>query len=193
MGHVFADMTMSLDGFVAAPGIDVERPFGDGGERLHRWLFAESSDPADRQAGEDMFTSTGAFLIGRRTFDVGIGTWGNDGAFGKPCFVVTTRPREKLVKGPTTFTFVADGIAGALEQAKAAAGEENVCVMGGASLARQYLTAGLIDEINIHLMPVIFGAGTRLFDDIGAAKIELDRTSVTESPHATHLRFRVCR
>jgi dihydrofolate reductase len=156
-------------------------------------LFSESPDPADRQAGEDMFASTGAFLIGRRTFDVGIGTWGDDGAFGRPCFVVTTRHRETLVKGPTTFTFVADGIADALEQARAAAGDENVCVMGGAKLAQQYLKAGLIDEINIHVMPVIFGAGTRLFDDIGAAKIELDQTRVTGSPNATHLRLRVCR
>jgi dihydrofolate reductase len=115
------------------------------------------------------------------------------GAFGPPCFVVTHRPGETLVKGPTTFTFVTDGVEYALAQARDAAGDRDVCVMGGAGLGQQVLAAGLVDELRIHVAPVLFGAGTRLFEDHGDAHVALERTSVVATPAATHLTFRVLR
>ncbi|MDQ4125327.1 MAG: dihydrofolate reductase, partial [Actinomycetota bacterium] len=128
MGQVVIDISTSVDGYVAGSGVTVERPFGDAGHRLHQWLGMEGVQPdaADRAAAEAMFANAGAFLLGRRMFDVGIGTWGDDGAFGLPTFVVTKRSRPNLVKGPTTFTFVTDGFAAALRQARVAAGEQDV-------------------------------------------------------------------
>jgi dihydrofolate reductase len=196
MGTVFLEITMSLDGFVAGPDVDMEEPMGKGGEVLHEWLFGDGSHApteGDRQVADEMFASTGAFVLGRRTFDVGERPWGADGAFGMPCFVVTHRARDILVKGPTTFTFVTGGIESALQQAQAAAGEKDVCVMGGAAVAREFLEAGLLDELRIDLAPVLLGAGTRLFADGVAAQIRLESTRLIESPFATHLRFRVVR
>ena len=140
-----------------------------------------------------MFAPTGAFIMGRRTFEVGEQPWGDDGAFGMPCFVLTHRSSAKLVKGPTTFAFVSEGIGKCLEQARVAAGGKDVCIMGGAGAAQQYLKAGLVDEIRIHLSPVLLGQGTRLFDNIRRELVTLERTRVTESPFATHLNFRVVR
>jgi dihydrofolate reductase len=195
MGKVFLDITMSLDGFVAAPNVDIARPMGDGGMCLHNWLFGDGTISAtriDREVADEVFAlTTGAFVIGRRMFDVGEGPWGEDGAFGKPCFVLTHRGKDKLVKGATTFSFVTDGIESALEQAKAAADGKNVFVMGGANIAQQYLKAGLVDEMRIHVAPVLLGAGTRLFDNINAQQIKLETTRVLESPLATHLNFRI--
>lgn len=192
MGQVVVEMTMSLDGFTAAPNVAVERPLGDDGERLHGWLGVDGSPVSDldREISARLFTGTGAFVLGRRTFDVGEGPWGDEGAFGMPCFVVTHRPRKRLVKGPTAFTFVTDGIESALKQAKEAAGDRDVVVMGGADVARQYLQAGLVDELRVHIMPLLLGAGSRFFD---GRRIELERTEVIESPAATHLTFRVRR
>lgn len=191
MGKLILEMTMSLDGFTAAPKVGVDHPLGEDGERLHGWLGIDGSpvSETDREISAEMFADTGAFIFGRRTFDVGEGPWGDDGAFGMPCFVLTNRPREKLVKGPTTFDFVTDGIESALKQARAAAGDKDVIVMGGAEVARQYLGAGLIDEVRIHLVPMLLGAGTRLFDS--GPRLELERTRLVESPAVTHLTFRV--
>jgi len=189
--QVFLEMTISLDGFVAASGVSLEHPLGVDGERVHAWL--ESGSDVDRAAAAALFTNTGAVLIGRRTFDLGIGRWGDDGTFGRPCFVVTHRPAERLVKGPTTFTFVTAGLERALAQAREAAGDRDVCVMGGAGLARQVLAAGLADELRIHVAPLLLGAGTRLFEDHGDAHVELERTSAVEGPAATHLTYRVVR
>ena len=194
MGKVVLDMTISLDGYIAAPNVDIEQPMGDGGMRLHKWLFGDgtvSATRADNEVADEMFVSTGAFIMGRRTFDVGEGPWGEDGAFGMPCFVLTNREKTKVVKGPTKFTFVTDGIDSTLRQAKAAAGDKDVVVMGGASIAQQYLKAGLVDEMRIHVAPVLLCAGTRLFDNIGAEQVKLERTRVIESPFATHLKFNV--
>lgn len=194
MGKVVLEMTMSLDGFVAAPNVDVARPMGDGGMCLHYWLFGDgtvSPTRIDREAADEVFKSTGAFVIGRRMFDVGEGQWGEDGAFGMPCFVLTHRHKEKLVRGATTFTFVTDGIHSTLEQAKAVADDKNVMVMGGPNIAQQYLKAGLVDEMRIHVAPVLLGAGTRLFDNISVQQIKLETTRVMESPFATHLTFRI--
>jgi dihydrofolate reductase len=196
MGTVFFEITMSLDGFIAGPDVDIEEPMGKRGEVLHEWLFGDGTHApteGDRQVADEMFALTGAFVLGRRTFDVGEKPWGSDGAFGTPCFVVTHRARDVLVKGPTTFTFVTGGIESALRQAQAAAGDKDVCVMGGAAVARQFLAAGLLDELRIDLAPVLLGAGTRLFADSVATQIRLESTRLIESPFATHLRFRVVR
>jgi dihydrofolate reductase len=189
-------MTMSLDGFVAGPNVDLARPFGDGGKCLHNWLFGDGTNApseTDRQVSREMFSPTGAFIMGRRTFEVGEEPWGDDGAFGMPCFVLTHRSKAKLVKGPTSFTFFTEGIGKCLEQARAAAGGKDVCIMGGASAAQQYLTAGLVEEMRIHLAPYLLGQGTRLFDYIGTEPVRLELTRVMESPFATHLNFRVVR
>jgi dihydrofolate reductase len=195
MGKVVLDITISLDGFVAALNVDIARPMGDGGMCLHNWLFGDGTISAtriDREVADEVFAlTTGAFVIGRRMFDVGEGPWGEDGAFGKPCFVLTHRGKDKLVKGATTFNFVTDGIESALEQAKAAADDKNIFVMGGANIAQQYLKAGLVDEMRIHVAPVLLGAGTQLFDNINTQQIKLETTRVLESPLATHLNFRI--
>ena len=190
MGQVILNITMSLDGFTAGPNVSLEKPLGENGMRLHQWLF-EGKTARDAELIDEQFKTTGAFIIGRRMFDVGEKPWGDDGAFGMPCFVLTHRPRETLIKGPTTFTFVTDGIESALRQAKAAAGDKNVCVNGGSDIADQYLKAGLIDEIHIHIVPLLFGAGTRMFDHIGSETIELRTPEIIASPKVTHLRYQV--
>ncbi|MEP6621391.1 MAG: dihydrofolate reductase, partial [bacterium] len=130
MGLVTLNISMSVDGFVAGTNIGHDHPLGVHGERLHDWLFlgAESAGP-DRDVQDSYFASTGAFVMGRRMFDVGLPHWGDNGAFGKPCFVLTHRGQDTLVKGPTSFNFVTDGVLSCLEQAKAAAGDRSVCVV----------------------------------------------------------------
>lgn len=192
MGTVRAHMSMSLDGFVAGQDVSLEQPMGVGGERLHQWLFADRGDPSDAQVAAEMFApaTTGAVIMGRRTFEVGEAPWGEDGTFRLPCFVVTHRQAETLVKGPTSFIFVTDGIQAALARAQAVAGNRAVNLMG-AQTAQQFLRAGLLDEIQINLVPVLLGAGTRLFDHLGAGHIELERTRMVGSSVMTHLTYRV--
>lgn len=188
MGRVILDMSPSVDGYVAGRGVSVAEPFGDAGHRLHRWLRSTAATPEDDRAAARMFANAGAVLIGRRMFEVGIGTWGDDGAFGLPTFVVTSRAREPLVKGPTTFTFVTEGLDAALAKAVAAAGDRDVVVAGGAALARQCAEAGHVDELRLHVVPVLLGGGTPLFDG-DTPRHELVATDVVQSPNATHLTF----
>lgn len=178
---IVVEMTMSLDGFVAGPGGDVGR--------LHQWIFGE---PAGRDAEmvSLMFETTGAWVIGKRTFDQGQEPWGDEPPFKQPCFVPAHEVSAPLTKGATTYTFVNDGIKSAIEQARAAAGDKNVLVMGGADVAQQAVKAGLVDELRIHLVPVLLGDGIRLFDHLGA-QVELERTSLDGGAEVTHLRFRV--
>jgi dihydrofolate reductase len=197
MGKVTANISVSLDGFIAGPGDDVDR--------LHQWLYDLASwrEPHGLEGGErnrdaeileEGFKATGAILIGRRMFDLAEGPWGDTPPFHMPVFVLTHRPREQLVKqGGTTFTFVTDGIESALQQAKAAAGDKDVGVGGGANVIQQYLKARLLDEIQLHLIPVLLGSGIRLFDHLGSAPPELESTEVVASPRVTHLSFRVVR
>ncbi|MFD3580460.1 dihydrofolate reductase family protein [Streptomyces sp. NPDC058644] len=194
MGQVIVDISPSIDGYVAGRNISVDKPFGDAGHRLHRWIGYESAipTPADQEAGARMFANAGAVVLGRRMFDVGIGTWGDDGAFGMPSFVVTSRPRQDLVKGPTTFRFVTDGVAQAMCLAQEAAGNRNVVVVGGADVVRQCLAAGHVHTLHLHLVPVILGAGTPLFSG-ETPRYDLETTSVTTTPHATHLTYTVKR
>ena len=201
MGKVRFEITMSLDGYIAGPNDGPELGLGEGGERLHQWVFDLASwrEPHGLAGGEtnvdselldETIKATGAVIIGRRMFDNARG-WGDEPPFHVPVFVLTHEPREMLVKGDTTFTFVTDGIESALEQARAAAGDKDVSIGGGANVAQQYLKAGLLDEIQIHVAPLLLGGGIRLFDQLGDAKIELEKTRVIDSPQVTHLSFRV--
>ena len=194
MGTVRAHMSTSLDGFVTGPDVRVEQPMGVGGERLHEWMFA-ASDPTDIETAAEMFSTrtTGAVVMGRRTFDVGEQPWGEDGAFHLPCFVITHRAAPTLVKGKTSFTFVTDGPERALALAQTAAGDKAVNVMG-ADTIQQLLRRGLIDEIQLNLVPVLLQAGTRLFEHLGPDRIELERTrAILPSSGVTHLTYRIPR
>ena len=152
----------------------------------------DAKTETDEAIVEEIYASTGAVLIGRRMFDVGFEPWGDPPPFGMPVFIVTQEEREPLpMQGGTTYTFVTDGIAAALELARAAAGDRNVGIWGGANIMRQYLEAGLLDEMQIHLVPILIGDGTRLFEDLDPEGIELRRTSTIETPGATHFRFEV--
>ena len=162
MSKVVAGITMSLDGYVTGPNDRLGAGLGDGGERLHYWVFggpwtydapAGSAVDVDAAYLEDAFGSAGAWIVGRTMHDV-VDGWGDDPGFGVPVFVVTHRPKETVVKGDTTFEFVTDGLATALEKARAAAGERNVIVMGGADVLRQSLDAGMVDELVLTIAPV---------------------------------------
>jgi dihydrofolate reductase len=203
MGIVTAHMSMSLDGCIAGPNAGAGNPLGDGGVLIQQWMFdlasfREMQGLTGGQTNKDdeelrqRFAPTGAVVMGRRMFDEGEVPWGDYPPFRMPVFVVTHQPRERLVKeGGTTFTFVTDGIESALEQAKVAAGDKNVNIAGGADTVQQFIRAGLLDELEIHLAPLLFGEGIRLFDKIGPQHVELENMRVVASPKVTHLRFRV--
>ena len=199
MPKLLAGITMSLDGYITGPNDRLGAGLGEGGERLHAWVFGGpwtydgprgSAAPVDQEYLEGVFGSAGAWIVGRTMHDV-VDGWGDDPGFGVPVFVVTHRSRETVVKGDTTFEFVTGGIADALARARAAAAGKNVIVMGGADLLRQYLAAGLVDEFTLTIAPVLLGAGKRLFEGMSRTDITFERTAVVESPFATHLRFRV--
>lgn len=188
MGNVIFDTSMSLDGFMTAADRTPEVPLGPGGEVLTQWAM---DDPAGVELLGRWVEQLGASIAGRVTYDTSLPWWGPDGPSGaarRPLFVVTHQAPEATVEGGV-YSFVTDGIESALGQARAAAGDRNVVVMGGADLGQQYLRAGLIDEIQIHLAPVVFGAGTRMFENIGWLDLEPLETVRTE--RATHLRFRL--
>jgi dihydrofolate reductase len=194
MSKVFAQITMSLDGYATGPNVSVDNPLGDGGERLHYWLFGDgfkAPDAVDEQVAGEMFSNTGAFIVGKTMFDVGIGPWGDDGAFGMPCFVITHHSQPTLIKGPTTFSFVTDGIGGALRQARAVAGDKDICILGGPNILQQYLTTGAVDELRLDVAPVLLGHGTRLFNSGSGTAVEFERVRLLGSPLATHMIFRV--
>ena len=212
MGRVVLDISMSLDGFVAGPNPSLEHPLGEGGERLHEWAFELASwrkphglsggaTNASSEVIEESLASTGAVVMGRRMFSGGEGSWeddpnadgwwGDDPPFHVPVFVVTHHAREPVSKqGGTTFTFVTDGVESAVEQARSAAGDRNVAVSGGASVAQQVLKAGLLDEMQIHVVPALLGDGTRLLDNL-PPEARLERARVIDSPDVTHLRYHV--
>ncbi|MEV1131350.1 dihydrofolate reductase family protein [Agromyces sp. NPDC049794] len=192
MGKVIFDISMSLDGFIAADGMTADEGMGAGGEVLHDWAFA--GDDRDRALLERAGTTLGAVIAGRRTYDNSIRWWGADGPTGParvPLFVVS-HGRPENVPPDSVYTFVGD-IRSALERARSTAGDGDVGIMGGADIARQYLRAGLVDEVSIHLAPVLFGSGTPLFGDGEwfGAHVKLERTDFLATDAATHLRFRV--
>jgi dihydrofolate reductase len=194
MGKVTSEISMSLDGFITDPNASVGSPLeGNDPGRLSDWQFdARTKTETDAAIVDELYASTGAVLIGKRMFDVGFEPWGDPPPFGMPVFVVTHEEREPLpMQGGTTYTFVTDGIEAALERARDAAGDKNVSVWGGANIMTQYLKAGLLDEMQIHLIPLLLGGGVRLFEDLDPEGIELRRTSSIETPGATHFRFEV--
>jgi len=199
MGSVVAEITVSLDGFVAGPNDSPELGLGEGGEQLHEWVFGLKSwrEPHGLEGGEEgpdadlvqnAFDRTGAIIVGRRMFDNARG-WGDEPPFRKPVFVLTHEPREPVEKSGTTFTFV-NGIESALEQAQSAAGDRDIGIGGGAQTIQQYLAAGHLDELLLHVVPLLLGGGVRLFDGVGG-DVKLEQAEVIASPAVTHLRFRI--
>ena len=192
MQKVTSEISMSLDGFITDPNASVGSPLeGNDPGRLHDWRF-DAKTETDSAIVDEIYDSTGAVLIGKRMFDVGFEPWGDPPPFGMPVFVVTHVARESLpMQGGTTYTFVADGIEAALERGRVAAGDKNVGIWGGANIIGQYLEAGLLDEMQIHLVPVLLGGGIRPFEDFNPEGIELRRATSIETPGATHIRFKV--
>ncbi len=215
MSRLTLDISMSLDGFIAGPNQTLEQPLGEGGELLHRWIYSLESwrerhglpggeVNADGEVVRESLDATGAVVMGRRMFSGGEGPWeddpnadawwGDEPPFRMPVFVLTHHPRDTVVKrGGTSFTFVTDGIEAALDLARSAAGGKDVAVAGGATVVQQYLKAGLLDELQIHLVPVLLGGGVRLFEGHGGEPVELEVTRVIESPAVTHLKYRVAK
>ncbi|MCA1709527.1 MAG: dihydrofolate reductase family protein [Actinobacteria bacterium] len=191
MSKVTSDISMSLDGFITDPKASIGTPLeGNDPGRLHDWMFDAKTD-VDAEVVAERYESTGAILIGKRMFDVGFEPWGDPPPFGRPVFVLTHEARDPLpMQGGTTYHF-GEGIEAGLEQARAAAGRKDVSVWGGANIQRQYLLAGLLDEMEIHLIPVLLGDGIRLFQDFGLEQIELKRSRCIQTPGAIHLRFEV--
>jgi dihydrofolate reductase len=185
------DISMSLDGYLAAPNRRPDEPLGDNGERLHDWAF--TSDAVGREVLTRGVESTGAVICGRRTYDDSIRFWGADGPTGAarlPVFVVShDAPGDVPESG--VYQFVSGGIEHALAEAKATAGKKNVSVMGGADIGQQFIRGGLVDELSIHLVPVMFGGGTRLFENLGEQLRQLEVIEVVPGPTATHLRYRL--
>jgi dihydrofolate reductase len=213
MGKVTFNITMSLDGYSAGPNARAEEPLGDGGEQLHEWALRSAAwrethgheggtEDRNSEIVRESTANVGAYLMGRKMFDGGEGPldeswhgwWGENPPYGVPVFVLTHHEREALeMEGGTTFEFVNDGIEAALERARAAAGERDVVIAGGADVAQQYLRAGLVDEFQVSVAPVLLGGGVRLLDGLGNDEIALEADRVVHTPEATHLRYRVVR
>jgi dihydrofolate reductase len=210
MSRVRVHISVSADGYVAGPNQSEENPLGEAGERLHDWVVALRAwrAPHGLEGGEvnasnavveEAQANIGAEIMGRGKFGGGPGPWGEDpwrGWWGEdppfhmPVFVLTHHQREPLTLSDTTFTFVTGGIEAALEQARAAAGEKDVLIGGGADVINQYLAAGHVDELELHVVPLLLGGGARLFEGIGP-DLELEQIRVVEAPGVAHLKYRV--
>ena len=195
-GQVIVDITMSLDGYVTAPGADVDHGLGVNGEPLHDWVF--SGKPEDGKILDDMTARTGAVIMGRRLFDVVDAPHGWDESIGygadrnatPPVFVLTHQAPQTWRLGDR-FTFVTDGPRSALDQARAAAGEKDVVVMGGGAACYEFLAADLVDILNIHLSPIVLGGGTKLFPAHDGKRLRLEQIGIVSTPSAHHLSYRV--
>jgi dihydrofolate reductase len=211
MSKVRAHISTSLDGFVAGPNQSEENPLGEGGEQLHEWVFELKAwrEPHGKEGGEENASNAvveeenanvGAEIMGRGKFgppgggpwgdDPWQGWWGEDPPFHKPVFVLTHHEREPLTLSDTTFTFVTKGIEAALDQAREAAGGKDVFLGGGAQSINEYMAAGLVDELELHVAPLILGGGERLFDGVGP-DLKLEQLRAIEAPGVTHLKYRV--
>ena len=213
MSKVRAHISVSLDGYVAGPDQSMQSPLGAGGEHLHDWLvglkawrephgMAGGAENASTAVLEEENANVGAEIMGRGKFgppsrgpwgdDPWRGWWGEDPPFHKPVFVLTHHPREPLTLSDTTFTFVTDGIEAALERAQEAVGGKDVFIGGGADVINQYLAAGLVDELELHVAPIVLGGGARLFEGVGP-DVKLEQLRVVEAPGVAHLKYRVVR
>jgi dihydrofolate reductase len=200
LGRVICDITISADGYSAGLNQREDRPFGDDGgdgwgSKLHEWLV---ETPEENRAETDQMTAARAFIMGRNMFGpirgewnrAWKGWWGDDPPFHAPVFVLTHHAREpQPMEGGTTYHFVTDGIESALAQARAAAGDGDVAVQGGATTVNQYLAAGLIDELRLHIAPLTLGAGTRLFE--GVPPLKLEQVKARAARLVTHVTYRV--
>jgi dihydrofolate reductase len=204
MSKVFVDVGLSLDGYLAGPNRGPGNPLGDGGRSIHGWLFETATfrdmlglpAPARQSPDDDLvrevFRRAGAYVMGRRMFDEGEVSWPENPPFRAPVFVLTNAARAPWPRpGGTTFHFVTDGIASALGQAKAAASGKDVRISGGAETVRQYLQAGLIDEMTLHVAPMLLGDGLRLFDTLKPSDIKLQQQGTRSSPLTTHITYQV--
>jgi dihydrofolate reductase len=213
MGKVVAEITVSLDGYAAGPNPTLEEPLGQGGDKLHEWAyplksFRETHGLPGGETGPDdallaeSIRATGAVVMGRRMFSGGEGPWegdanakgwwGDEPPFHKPVFVLTHHAREpQVMEGGTTFTFVTDGLGSAIDDARAAAAEQDVLIAGGPDTIDQAINARLVDELQLHVAPLLLGAGTRLFEGVAPDLPRFEITQVLESPLVTHLRYRV--
>jgi dihydrofolate reductase len=211
MSKLRFDISVSADGYVAGPNQSEEEPLGEGGEQLHEWVLklevwrrSHGREGGEVTASTPLFEEAldagGAVIMGRNMFGGGPGPWGDEPwqgwwgeepPFGMPVFVLTHHEREPLTLGETTFTFVSDGIESALEQAREAAGGKDVSIGGGANAIQQYLSAGLVDEMQLNVVPVLLGGGERLFENGAGAGLPLEQTLVVHTPDVTHLRYRV--
>ena len=210
------NLAISLDGYLAGPEQSLDNPLGVGGMQLHDWAFALAAfrtqhgdaggaggeTNASTQVIEEQVANVGAVIMGRNMFGgypgpwrddpAWTGWWGDDPPYHVPVFVITHHPRPPLVmRGGTTFTFVTDGIAAALAAARDVAGDKDIVVAGGAKIAQQYLAAGLLDELNVSVVPLLLGAGERLFDNLGASALRVEQVRAIAAPGVTHIRYRV--
>ncbi len=209
MSSIRCQISISLDGYVAGPNQSIDNPIGEGGLRLHQWAFKTASwreqqgleggeRSADSEVIDEVTEGVGAYIMGRKMFGGGdgpwdetwTGWWGQDPPYHAPVFVLTHHARDPLsMQGGTRFSFVTDGIGSALEQARAAAGDQDVAIAGGASAVQQYLAAGMLDELYLHIVPIILGAGERLLENVGEPRLE--PVKVVASPTVTHVKYRV--
>jgi dihydrofolate reductase len=212
MSKLRCHISISLDGFVAGPNQSMESPLGKGGERLHDWAFSLAAwRHAHGHEGGDVNESTAIFEESRQNVGAGVmgrnmfgppgggpwgdepwtGWWGDDPPYHYPVFVLTHHPRDpERMKGGTTFYFVTDGIESAVEQARHAAGGKDVMLWGGAEVVNQSLAAGLLDELELNVAPVLLGDGARLFDNLGDVQVQLEQVRAVEAPGVTHLKYR---
>lgn len=211
MPKVRVHIAASLDGYIAGPNQTLENPLGEGGEHLHEWMIALKAwrEPHGLEAGEvnansavvdEATANVGAEIMGRGKFgppqggpwgdDPWQGWWGDTPPFHKPVFVLTHYPRDPLTLSDTTFNFVTDGIHAALDRARQAAGDKDVYIGGGADVINQYLAAGLVDELELHIAPILLGGGARLFAGV-TPNLNLEQTRAIQAPGVTHLKYRV--
>lgn len=198
MTSVTAQLSVSLDGYVAGPNQSIDDPLGEGGMALHRWAFDTEPHPVDSEVATAVMEGNGAYIMGRKMFGGGegpwdeswTGWWGENPPYHAPVFVLTHHERAPLsMEGGTTFNFVTGGIEAALEQARVAAGGGDVAVAGGASTVNQFLAAGLLDELQLHVVPLLLGGGERLLEGVGSPRLE--QAEVISSPAVTHVTYRV--
>ena len=213
MSRLRCHIAMSLDGFVAGPHQSEEHPLGEGGERLHEWMVSLAAWRGSHgHAGgevnesarivEEARANVGAAVMGRNMFgpigrgpwgeEQWTGWWGDEPPYHHPVFILTHYPRDPVeMKGGTTYHFVTDGLESALEQAREAAGGKDIRLWGGAQVVNQYLAAGLLNELELHVVPVLLGDGARLFSNLGAAEVRLEQVRAVEAPGVTHLKYLV--
>jgi dihydrofolate reductase len=213
MSKLRCHISISADGFVAGPNQSEAEPLGEGGEQLHDWVVSLAAwrEPHGKQGGEvnestpimeESLENVGAGVMGRNMFgppgggDWGDGEWkgwwGDEPPFHYDVFIVTHHPREPVeMEGGTTFSFVTDGIEAALQRARESAGGQDVMLSGGAEIINQYLAAGLLDELDLHVVPVLLGGGARLFEDLGDAEVALEQVRAVDAPGVTHIKYRV--